>query len=159
MVLFCLLNALVLGDTLSQQYSAFLRVMRLVDLGRIINRLEVLVFAGYFFATVFRLMVEYTVVVANLKDAFKLNKKTPRSVSGWLVLLGVGAAMAAASILISGATEDTMRFITNYYPYIAIVVQVILPIATHIGLSIRNRSIVGKHAKAAKNAKAITYEK
>jgi spore germination protein KB len=138
-VLFCFLNALVLGEVLSQQYSAFLRVMRLVDLGRIINRLEVLVFAGYFFATVFRLMVEYTVVVSNLRDALRLTKKTPRSLSGWLVLLGVGAALAVTSILIAPATEDTMRFITNVYPYIAIVVQIALPAATHIALSVRQK--------------------
>ncbi|MEI6101097.1 MAG: GerAB/ArcD/ProY family transporter [Eubacteriales bacterium] len=137
-MLFCFLNALVLGDALSMQYSAFLRVMRLVDLGRIINRLEVLVFAGYFFATVFRLMVEYTVVVSNLRDALHLNKKTPRSLSGWGVLLGVGGTLSVTSILISGATEDTMRFITNSYPYIAVAVQVGLPAATHIALSVRS---------------------
>jgi spore germination protein KB len=146
-VLFCFLNALVLGDSLSLQYSGFLRVMRLVNLGRIINRLEVLVFAGYFFATVFRLMVEYTVVVSNLKDAFRMNKITPRSAAGWCVVIGVGVTMAVASSLISGSTEDTMRFITDIYPYIAIVVQVLLPVATHIGLSVRNPA--GRHMKAA----------
>lgn len=156
-VLFCFLNALVLGDVLSKQYSAFLRVMRLVDLGRIINRLEVLVFAGYFFATVFRLMVEYTVVVSNLRDALRLNKKTPRSVSGWAVLLGVGAAMAVTSILIAPATEDTMRFITNIYPYIAIAVQIGLPVATHIAMSVRKSREAGgaKHAGNNKTGKKI----
>jgi spore germination protein KB len=147
-VLFCFLNALVLGDSLSLQYSGFLRVMRLVDLGRIINRLEVLVFAGYFFATVFRLMVEYTVVVSNLEDAFHLNKKPPRSLLRWCAVVGVGAAMVIASALISGSTEDTMRFITNIYPYIAGVVQVALPVATHIALTVRNP--VGRHTKAAR---------
>ncbi len=154
-VLFAFLNALVLGEVLSRQYSAFLRVMRLVDLGRIINRLEVLVFAGYFFATVFRLMVEYTVVVSNLRDALHLNKKTPRSFSGWAVLLGAGAALAICSILIAPATEDTMRFITNVYPYIAIVVQIALPAATHIALSLRQvaKSRYAKHATTRKKEK------
>lgn len=148
-VLFCFLNALVLGNVLSQQYSAFLRVMRLVDLGRIINRLEVLVFAGYFFATVFRLMVEYTVVVSNLRHALRLNKKTPRSLSGWILLLGVGAALAVCSILIAPATEDTMRFITNIYPYIAVVVQIGLPVATHIALSVRQSQAAGRSRHTA----------
>lgn len=156
-VLFCLLNALVLGDSLGLQYSGFLRVMRLVNLGRIINRLEVLVFAGYFFATVFRLMVEYTVVVSNLKDAFRMNKNTPRSAGGWCLVIGVGAVMVIASALISGSTEDTMRFITNIYPYIAAAVQVVLPAATHIALTVRNP--VGKHTKAAKMKKVRGTEK
>lgn len=156
-VLFCFLNALVLGDSLSLQYSGFLRVMKLVNLGRIINRLEVLVFAGYFFATVFRLMVEYTVVVSNLKDAFRMNKITPRSAAGWCVVIGVGAAMAVTSVLISGSTEDTMRFIANVYPYIAVVVQILLPVATHIALSVRNPN--GKHAKAARVKKVTRPEK
>ena len=156
-VLFCLLNALVLGDSLSLQYSGFLRVMRLVNLGRIINRLEVLVFAGYFFATVFRLMVEYTVVVSNLKDAFRLNRKTPRSAGRWAVVIGVGATMAVTSVMISGSTEDTMKFISNVYPYIAVVVQVLLPVATHIALSIRNP--MGKHARAGRVKKMARAEK
>lgn len=147
-VLFCFLNALVLGDTLSLQYSGFLRAMRLVNLGSIINRLEVLVFAGYFFATVFRLMVEYTVVVTGLKDALHLNKNTPRSLSGWFVVVGAGAAMALGAILISGSTEDTMRFIVNIYPFIAIAVQVALPLATHTALTIRNPG--GRHARCAR---------
>lgn len=156
-VLFCFLNALVLGDSLSLQYSGFLRVMRLVNLGRIINRLEVLVFAGYFFATVFRLMVEYAVVVSNLKDAFRLNRKTPRSAGRWCVVVGVGVTMAVTSVLISGSTEDTMRFITNVYPYIAVVVQVLLPVATHIALTIRNP--MGKHARASRVKKMARAEK
>lgn len=151
-VLFCFFNALVLGDTLSLQYSGFLRAMRLVNLGSIINRLEVLVFAGYFFATVFRLMVEYTVVVSGLKDALRINKNTPRSASGWCVVVGVGAAMAILAVLISGSAEDTMRFVTNVYPFIALPVQVALPAATHIALSLRSPG--GRHTRAARAKKA-----
>lgn len=152
-VLFCFLNALVLGNVLSRQYSAFLRVMRMVDLGQVINRLEVLVFAGYFFATVFRLMVEYTVVVSNLRDALRMNKKPPHSLCRWAVLLGVGAAMALTAVFIAPATEDTMRFITTIYPYAALAVQVLLPAATHIALRVRSRN-KPRHARQTIKSKA-----
>jgi hypothetical protein len=63
------------------------------------------------------------------------------------VVVGTGVALALGAILISGSTEDTMRFITNVYPAIALIVQVALPAATHIALFLRDPK--GKHAKSA----------
>ena len=117
---FCFLNAACLGDSLLYQYSGFFRIMKIVDLGSIFNRFEVLVVAGYFFATVFRLMIEFFVVTDNISNVF-CAKKDPRI--KWGILISCSVIFVLFAVFIASEA-----FIWDIYPFFAVVFQAALPL-------------------------------
>ena len=129
---FCLLNALCLGDSLLYQYSGFLRIMKLVDFGSILNRLEVVVVAGYFFATVFRLMTGYFVAADSLDCIFNKNKD-PRI--KWGILIA-----SSAFIVVFAVSICAEQFIKSGYLFLAPVFQLVLPLVMlFLSLKIKQR--------------------
>ncbi len=131
-ILFTLMNSLILGNTMSLQYAAFIRVMRVVDLGEMINRMEILVVSGYFFASVFRVMVDLYMVAVCMKDTFGLSTHKH-------LAFPLGIILILATSLFSNVTNLLIRYYTEIYPYIALAIQVILPAVTLIAVSIAKR--------------------
>ena len=124
--LFSFINALVLGDSLIAQDFGFLRVMRLVDLGGFLTRIETIVIAGYFFATVFRLMIDFFVITNNIDTV--LQKNTPRI--KWGVLIGCAVVLIILSQNVP-AREFGGNILQNRWFFIpAAIFQLILPVLT-----------------------------
>ena len=127
---FSLINALVLGDTLKMQYSGFLRVMQMVNIGSFINRMEALIIAAYFFATVFRLLVEFFTAWDNIKKSL-LGKYSSKGKIRFIAIC-VGTAIYILCVSVPDNRLSTQNIYRNIFPYFAVVFQVIIPCAVII---------------------------
>lgn len=106
--------------------------MKLVDFGSILNRLEVVVVAGYFFATVFRLMTGYFVAADSLDCVFNKNKD-PRI--KWGILIA-----SSAFIVVFAVSIRAEQFIKSGYLFLAPVFQLVLPLVMlFLSLKIKQR--------------------
>lgn len=119
-ILFALADALALGPTMSLQYAAFYRVIRIVDLGEFMNRIEVFVVSAYFLTTIFRVIINLHVVCKTLAHTAGLKEETSLTLPICALAIGV-------SVAISGTTFYTVEFITQIYPYICTVPFIIIP--------------------------------
>lgn len=129
---FALTNALALGSTVSVQYAAFYRVVRTIELGEFLNRIEALVVVAYFIATVFRVMLNFYLVCKCTSDI--LGGKKERKIAVF-----AGALLFIVSALAFGAREDILKYYTGVYPYISAVPLLILPVITLIIRSVQRR--------------------
>lgn len=133
-VLFAIGSVMVMGQTTYMNFAGFYRVIRSSDFAGILNSMKILVVAVYFFAAVFRLTVNLRAICKCLKDIFLL----PASKH---LALPVGALMIGFSQVISYSSTIIGQFLFYYYPYLATVPQLFLPLLTLIVLEIKRRRV------------------
>ena len=131
-VLFVIADVAVLGASTAMQYSALYRVMRIVDFGELINKVEVFIVAGYFFATMFRVMIHFYAACKTLRDAFRMKSYKHLAVPVGTLMIGFTEWFATTS-------NSLIQYIIYIYPYIAVAPQIILPALALIILSVKKR--------------------
>lgn len=122
-VLFAIADVLALGQTMQLQYAAFYRVIRIIDWGEFMNRIEVLVVSAYFLATIFRVLINLHVVCKSLAQTFGMETEKP-------LALPVCACAMGFTNMLSGTTFFIIQYIIAVYPYVCTVPFIILPLLT-----------------------------
>jgi len=131
-VLFVIADIAVLGASAQLQYSALYRVMRIINFGELINKVEVFLVAGYFFATIFRGMIHFYAACKTI--GYALGIKTYQSLT-----VPIGTLMIGFTEFFASTSNILVEYMIWIYPYLAAIPQILLPLIALIVLEIKKR--------------------
>ena len=126
-------NTAVLGITATvQTYPSFLAI-RLIDIAKVLTRLEIIVMTSFLVMSFLKVAVLYYGTVVGLAQLFKLGSYLP-------LVFPVGIIMVTLSVFSFASSLELINFAYEKYPYYSLPFQVGLPLLSLIVASLRDVS-------------------
>lgn len=126
-------NTAVLGITATvQTYPSFLAI-RLIDIAKVLTRLEIIVMTSFLVMGFLKVAVLYYGTVVGLAQLFKLGSYLP-------LVFPVGIIMVTLSVFSFASSLELINFAYEKYPYYSLPFQVGLPLLSLIVASLRDVS-------------------
>ncbi len=125
-----LLITLVLGNFTEVAIYKGYEMVRLIDIGSIITRVEVLGASNGMILAVIKAGIFYYAAVLGLAQICKLRSYTP-------LILPVGVLIFVLSVLQFNSSVELFLFNSNTYPYYAFFFQAVLPLLTLLSMKLK----------------------